>query len=63
MIYPLALMALGILLVIAFALLVLVAGWGDRAGARRHHELRAATPYTPPANSRPEQFDRYGRPL
>lgn len=44
------------------ATLWLIGNAGDRTGSRRINELRARTPYTPPANTRAGDFDRLGRP-
>lgn len=35
---------------------------GDRKWAARRERMRAATPYQPPTNSRPNDFDLKGRP-
>lgn len=40
----------------------LIAQAGDGRALRRREQLRRATPYTPPANSRPGDFDDRGRP-
>jgi hypothetical protein len=40
---------------------LLLATWGDRKWAARRERMRLATPYKPPLNSRPLDFDKHGR--
>lgn len=56
------LILLGLFAAAAFGLLILAAKLGDRKWARRRELKKLATPYTPPANSRPNDFDERGRP-
>lgn len=46
---------------LALGVLLLLATWGDRKWAARRERMRLATPYKPPANSRPNDFDYHGR--
>ena len=45
-----------------FRLLKVLATVGDRKWAARRERMRLATPYTPPLNARPNDFDSKGRP-
>lgn len=45
-----------------FRLLKVLATLGDRKWAARRERMRLVTPYTPPLNARPNDFDSLGRP-
>jgi hypothetical protein len=47
---------------LALGAVLLLATWGDRKWAKRRERMRLATPYTPPVNARPNDFDSLGRP-
>lgn len=53
--------ALGVVAVVG-ALLALIARAGDARFADRVDRLRRVTPYEPPDNARPGDFDELGRP-
>lgn len=45
----------------ALKAVVWLATVGDQKWAARRERMRAATPYTPPTNARPLDFDEHGR--
>lgn len=48
---------------VVVGVLWLAGHFGDRRANQMRDQLRGQTPYTPPANSRPNDFDRWDRPL
>ena len=60
--YPLTFAACLLLIALVAGLLCWVATAGNDKAVRRVAAKRAVTPYTPPANSRPRDFDTKGRP-
>lgn len=60
--FPLTLAAFVLLIAVASGLFVWVGSQGNAKAARRVALKRLVTPYVPPANSRPQDFDPKGRP-